>query len=310
MELRHLRYFVAVAEQLHFGRAATRLRISQPTLSQQIRQLESRLQITLFSRANQRIQLTEAGQLFLGDARAILELSHRAAEIARSANRKESGTLAIGLGPLMEFTAIPTVVRNFVDRYPNVRVEIRSLAMPLQIAALRDRRLDVGFLRAPVNESWLRREVVAAERFIVAVPERHRLLPAKTVRLTALADEAIVLFPRVIAPHLYDLTLTLCNDGGFVPHVRHEADHPLTVLALVAAGLGISLVPESVGAVGRPGIVFRPLQRAPRILRTAVAWRRDDRSRSTMVEPFLQIVRESLVTAGKPRPPRRVLRPL
>ncbi|HEY5617260.1 MAG TPA: LysR substrate-binding domain-containing protein [Vicinamibacterales bacterium] len=296
MEMRHLRYFVAVSEALHFGRAAAQLRIAQPSLSQQIRQLEVELQTTLLQRTKRRVQLTEAGRLFLEEARDILAHTDRAAVIARRA----SGTAArlrIGFAYWMDVTPLADAVKRLNDHQSGIRVDIRMTSVPLLVAALKEERLDVALVRPPVGEPSLESEDVMTEPFVVALPHAHRLSARKQVSVATLADEPFILFPRDSVPQFHDLALKLCRDAGFVPNVRDEVDSADLVLRLVAAGVGISLVPASVRrGVTHPGVAFRALQPSPRTLHTAIAWRRDNPS--TAVKASVEMVRE---VVGVPR---------
>lgn len=290
VELRHLRYFVAVADLLHFGRAAERLGIAQPSLSQQIQDLERDLGTPLLVRSKRQVQLTDAGRLFLDEARDILARAARARVTAERAGRGEAGRLAIGFGPWMDYSAMPKMIRLFGERHRDVQVQIRSLSTPQQIAALKDSRLDVGFFRQAATEPWLSSEPLVTEPFVLAVPTNHRLARRRTIEPRVLGDQPFIAFPRETAPHFYDAMVQFCRDAGFVPQIHHDADHPLTVLALVATGIGVALVPASLRRVPRPGVMFRSLRGVRPTLETAVAWRTDNHSAT--VETFVRIVRE------------------
>lgn len=290
MELRHLRYFVAVAERLHFGRAAAHLRIAQPSLSQQIRRLESELQAELLERTKRRVRLTETGRLFLPQAREILARADRAAVLARASSLAKAGRLRVGISYWIDPAVVIEAVRRLHDANAAVSVEVRSVPIPLQLAALREDRLDVGLLRPPVEEPRIESQTLAAEPFVVALPASHRLASRRRVPMPALADEAHILPPRDAIPALYDLALKVCRDAGFIPRVRDEADHPEAALGFVAAGIGIALVPSWVRRLRVPGVVFRPLTPSQRIVQTAAAWRRE--AGSPLVSAFLRIVRE------------------
>jgi len=297
MELRQLRYFVALSELLHFGRAAASLGIAQPTLSEQIRRLESQLQTTLMDRTTRQVQLTQPGRVFLVEAIAIVRRADRAAVAARRATHGEGTWLVVGFGPWTGFEALLAAVRFFRNGYPGVQLELRTMSSQAQIAALADERIDIGILRPPVSEPSLRSELLLREPFVVAVPRDHRLAGSRSVRLSALADEPFVLFPRDLAPYFHDTMLTLCNEAGFVPQVHHDADHPRTILSLVAAGLGISLVPASMRTVASPGVVFRSLYRSSPVLHTTAAWRRE--STSPIVKAFVATTLEAMAGSRK-----------
>jgi DNA-binding transcriptional LysR family regulator len=289
VELRHLRYFVAVAESLHFGRAAAQLRIAQPSLSHQIRQLEAELQTTLFQRTKRRVQLTESGELFLKEAREILAHADRATLIARRVSLGGSERLRVGVAIWTDLRQIFAVVKRLDESHPTIRVDLRSMSVPLQIAALKAGLIDIGFIRAASLEPVLNSELLVAEPFVVALPKNHRLAPRERIALSALAKEPFIMGPHDSMPVFYDLTLKLCRDAGFVPRVRDEVDYPSMVLGFVATGIGIALVPASIRMIQSTGVVFRSLDPSPPILETSVAWRRDNMSQS--LNAFLQLVR-------------------
>jgi DNA-binding transcriptional LysR family regulator len=290
MELRHLRYFAALAEVLHFGRAAAVLQIAQPSLSHQIRQLEEELQTILLERANKRVRLTNAGKAFLEEARQTLAQADRAALTARRASRGELGTLRLGFAHWLDPTRVLASVKAFHARNPAIQIDFQAMSVPLQIAALRDERLDVGFVRPPILETSLSSEMLVREPLVLALSTTHRLAAKERIQLSSLASESFVFIRRETVPIFYDLVLRICRDSGFTPHVPHEADHPQVVLDFVAAGMGISLVPASTRNTKPHGVVLRALRPAPRILEGGIAWRRDNTS--PVVNEFLNVVRE------------------
>jgi DNA-binding transcriptional LysR family regulator len=302
VELRHLRYFVAVAEELHFGRAALRLRMAQPPLSQQIRQLEAELGAALFHRTKRRVELTEAGRTLLPEAKAILLHTERAARATRQSQHGPVGHLVVGFVPSADLSILPPVVRTFGARHPEVHLQLLELNTLDQILALREDRLQIGFVRPPVHDRNLAVEPVFAEPLVVAFPEGHRLEAWERVPVTTLADEPHIFIPRQRAPVYHDLVMRFCRDMGFTVRVRHEADHPHTVLSLVAAGLGISLVPASSVAIERPGLHHRPLDPAGPPLELAVAWPRHQQS--AVLRTFLDIVRDRARAIRFRRPAR------
>jgi DNA-binding transcriptional LysR family regulator len=243
MELRHLRYFIVVAEALHFGRAAARLHIAQPPLSQQIRRLEEELRAPLLRRTSRHVELTTAGRLFLPEAKQTVAQANRAARIARRASQGEIGQLFVGCTPWADFTSGPQVIRGFGKRHPHVEVELHSLSSAEQIAALEDGRLDAGILRPPVHSQALLTEPLLAERLVVAFPRGHRFAAYRRVPWAELSHEAYVLLSRRRAPSFDGLVSRACAEAGLTLSVRYEVDHPQAVLALVTAGLGVSLAP-------------------------------------------------------------------
>src|SRR5262250_672215 len=254
MELRHLRYFLAVAEELHFGRAAARLHIAQPPLSQQIRRLEEELQAPLLRRTSRHVELTSAGRVFLQEAKVVVAQANRAVRIAQRASRGEIGQLFVGCTPWADFTSGPQVIRGFGRHHPHVEVELHSLSSAEQIAALQDGRLDVGILRPPVNNQALLTEPLLSERLLIAFPRGHRFAAYRLVPWAELAHEPYVLLSRRRAPSFDSIVSRACADAGLTLSVRYEVDHPQAVLALVAAGLGISLAPATFAALKSAGI--------------------------------------------------------
>jgi DNA-binding transcriptional LysR family regulator len=239
MELRHLRYFLAVAEDLHFGRAAARLHIAQPPLSRQIRNLEAELGITLFHRTRRRVQLTQAGQLFLEAARRVLADVEEAVRVAQRAGRGEIGRLLIGFVGTATCDVLLRALRVFRERFPEVILCLQELTTVQQVEALHEKRLDVGFLRPPIEDESLSLMVLTREPFVVAVSAAHPLSRQPQVPLRRLAGEAFVLFPRQAAPGFYDQVIRLCQRAGFSPNIAQEASQVHALLGLVAAGLGV-----------------------------------------------------------------------
>lgn len=285
MELRHLRYFVAVAEELHFHRAAERLHISQPPLSQQIRALERELDVLLLERNRRSVSLTPAGAVFLEEARAILDAVEAASEAARSVARGEAGRLAIGFVGSSMHGALPGVLREYRRTHPNVALALTELPTAGQLEALASGRIDVGVLRPPVREPGLALATIQTEPFVVALPEDHPLAARDEVELAALLDEPFVLLSRREAPGLHLSLADAMSAAGGVPRVVQEAREMQTVVGLVAAGLGVSLVPASVGDDAHHGVAYRPVAGTAPVVELALAWRPD--TLSPTVESFL-----------------------
>lgn len=289
MELRHLRYFVAVAEELHFGRAAARLRIAQPPLSRQIRALEGEIGTALFERTRRKVELTRAGQVFLDEVRRTFGQVERAVGLARRAGRGESGALSVGFVSVTTHTLLPVILRAFRDRYPGVDLSLREMPPSEQVVALREGRIEVGFLRAPLDEPTLGIEVVLSERLMAAMPSRHPLAAKKRIALRALSREPFVLFPRHLGPGFHDQIITLCREAGFSPRVIQEAPQMMTIASLVAVGLGVSIVPASVARMWREGVAFVPFSGKQPTADLVMAWRPDDSS--PVLRAFLEVVR-------------------
>ena len=289
MELRGLRYFVALAEELHFGRAARRLAMTQPPLSQAIAALERELGVRLFDRTRRRVALTHAGVAFLDEARVTLARAAQAAEAARRAGRGEVGRLAVGYLAATAYTLLPLVLRDYMRGFPGVRLELRELTLPAQRAALLKGEIEVGLLRPPVEEAELESETVLAEPFVLALPAHHPLARLRRVPLQRLAGEPFIMFPRQPGLVFHDLIMGYCLRNGVTPRVAQEANQTHTVVGLVSAGIGVALVPASTRSIGLAGVAYRPLREATPRSRTAVAWRRGESSPATRA--FLDVAR-------------------
>ncbi len=274
MELRHLRYFVAVAEELHFGRAARRLHIAQPPLSQQIRRLEAELGTPLLERSRRHVALTAAGAALLPHARRTLQVAEQGAEAARRAARGETGSIAVGFVGSAMAGPLPDVVRAFRAACPGVEVALRQMTTAAQAAALRAGELDLGCLRPPLRDAGIAVAPILTEALVVALPAGHAAASGEGVDLAALAGEPFIMPPRQEGEAFADHLLAACAAAGFQPNVAQTATEMSTVLGLVAAGLGVALVPASLASVPRPGVAFRPAETpapAP-ALTLALAW--------------------------------------
>ncbi|NGO46875.1 LysR substrate-binding domain-containing protein [Streptomyces ureilyticus] len=279
MELRQLRYFVAVAEELHFSRAAERLRIAQPALSQQIQRLEAGLGVELLVRNRRRVALSPAGAAFLREARETLACADRAALTAQRTAAGELGQLTLGfVGSAMD-ELLPRALPVLRTRYPNLRLVLREMTSTEQVAALGRGELDLGLLRPPSPPvPGLRIRLVVREPLVAALPRGHPLADRERLTPVDLRDEPFVLFPRVKGPWLHDMITGYCGSrGGSHPRVVQEAVMMQTITALVAAGTGLALVPASQQAITRAGLVFRPLADPP-LVDLAAAWPEAPRS--------------------------------
>jgi len=288
MELRHLRYAVAVADELHFGRAAARLHIAQPPLSQQIKQLEDEIGARLFDRSHRRVRLTDAGAAFISEARRTLASAERAADAARRAARGELGRLALGYVSSAAYELLPSLVRAFRKRAPDVTLALEEMSSSEQSRALAAGTLDLGLVRRPPPiEPGLAGTVVRREPTVLAVPRDHALAAPRRLRLRALTHEPLIVFPARPRPSWADVAIDLCRRAGFEPRISHEALEMASALSLVAAGIGVALVPASIRAVRRPGVVFRPIAPAPT---SEILLVRRDEPPSELVARFLEIV--------------------
>jgi DNA-binding transcriptional LysR family regulator len=277
MELRHLRYFVTLAEELHFGRAAEKLHISQPPLSMQIRALEEELGVRLFNRTQRHVALTQAGNALLQEARQVLTRVEQAVLVTRRAGRGEIGELAVGFISVADYNVLPSVLRDFRRRYPLVNLTLRESTTDAQVRDLVAGRLDVGFLLPPVSEPALESVSILREPLIAALPEKHPLArKAGKLDLEKLRDAPFILFPRPYAPGLYDDVLSCCRAAGFSPRVEQEAIQMQTIVSLVSAELGVALIPASLMNLRRTGVVYKPLRQQSPLTEIHLAWRRGD----------------------------------
>jgi len=274
-DLRQLRHFVAVAERLHFGRAAAALHISQPPLSRSIRDLEARVGATLLARSRRRVELTPEGARFLEEAkRVIAQLERAVLEVGRMASGA-GGRLRIGFVSLADYGVLPGLLKAYKAARPGVALALREMLTPEQSAALAAGELDFGLLLPPVQVPELEHLVVQRERFVAALPARHRLAGARgRLAVRELADEAFVMAPREIAPGLHDIVAGLAARAGFAPRVAQEAIQMQTVVSLVSSGLGVALVPASLANLGRRGVVYREIADPHPRLDLWLAWRR------------------------------------
>ena len=287
MELRHLRYFVTLAEELHFGRAAQRLHIAQPPLSQQIRQLENELGFELFYRTKRQVQLTEAGEVFLHEVQHIFHQLEQAIQTGRQTSRGEKGKLVVGFVSSAAYNILPDILREFRSHFPDVSLELHELTTDEQLRQLDANQIDVGFVRPPVNEDKFDWKQVFQESLMVAIPQTHQLANEPVVSLKSLIDEPFILFPRFLAPGLYDSVISLCQQAGFCPNVVQEAIQMQTIVSLVAAEMGVAIVTESLQNLQRTGVVYKPLVEGTPQVSIAMIWRKNNTSPS--LERFLAL---------------------
>ena len=273
-DLRQLRHFVAVAEHLHFGRAAQALHISQPPLSRSIQDLERRVGARLLERTRRRVALTPEGARFLAEAKRLLAQLERALVEVGSMAAGAGGRLRLGFVSLADFGVLPQLLKAFKAARPGVALALREMLSPDQAAALAAGELDFGLLLPPVAGD-LEHLVVQRERFVAALPARHRLARGSgRLAVRELAEEAFVMAPREIAPGLHDVVAQLAARAGFSPRVAQEAIQMQTVVSLVSSGLGVALVPASVANLGRRGVAYREIADAHPHLDLWLAWPR------------------------------------
>jgi DNA-binding transcriptional LysR family regulator len=305
MELRQLRSFVVVAEELNVGRAATRLHLTQPSLSRQIAALERDLGVELFARVRKRFVLTAAGDTFLAEARDLLRRSDEAVRAAQRTQRGELGTLRLRFVQSATFEVLPRILGRFREAYPEVVLDLEALTTLRQTEALRDGRIDVGLLRpsAPAVElgTKVKREtsavelgprlvsrVVSADPLVVALPARHPLARRKRLRLAELADEPFVFYTRPSGPAVHDTIVAFCRAAGFTPRIEQEAADVQTIVSLVSAGLGLSLLISPTPPTNPEAVVYRELSDDLPRWQLSVAWSPDNRS--PVLARFLELI--------------------
>ncbi len=291
IELRHLRYFLAVADTLHFSRAAERLGMAQPPLSQQIKRLEQILGHRLFDRTTRGVKLTLAGQLLAERARSTLEKIHDDLAQVRRLGRGEEGTLTVGFSGSVAFTDLPAAIEAYRRRYPKVELRLRELATSAQIAALLDGTLDLAFLRDGDPTEGIQIGTMLRERYVAVLPESHSLARHRMLRVRDLRKEPFVFFARRMGPLAFDRTVACCERSGFRPNIVQDAPQWPTLVRLVAAGLGVSLAPACLAKVVIPGAVYREVHAA---CRTTIDLGIKNGSDKVLANNFIQIAREYL----------------
>ncbi|MEX3916131.1 LysR family transcriptional regulator [Paraburkholderia sp. BR10872] len=309
-DLRQLRYFVAVAEEQHFGRAAARLSMTQPPLSQAIRALEETLGVELFARTRRSVELTAVGADLLPEVRRLLASAQALRPLAQSLARGEAGVLALAFVSTADYGLLPLLLREFGARYPRVRLQLAEATSDVQVEELVAGRIDAGLVIAPVplrHAAQLAYQRLAREPLVVAMPSALSVRlggPSaddwhdEPVSLRDLADVPLVVFPRHLAPGFYDTIMDCYGAAGLVPLIGQEAIQMQTIVSLVSAGMGVALVPQSLRHLRRTGVVYRPLAGAVPAIETGLVWRSAEVS--PVLAAFIEIVRAHAATAGGP----------
>ncbi|HSD54008.1 MAG TPA: LysR family transcriptional regulator [Burkholderiales bacterium] len=282
MELRHLRYFVAVAEHLSFARAARALHLSQPPLSRQIRALEDELGTALFARTKRAVALAPAGAALLPEARRLLREADALKAGARAHAMGDIGALALGFIGMAAYNVLPGVLPEFHRLHPGVRLALREATSDVLLAALRQGDIDVALVLPPADDAGVEYATLHRDGLVAALPASRREFRGRgPLRLAALAAEPFILFPRRVGTSLYDHIVGLCRRTGFSPRVEQEAIQMQTIVSLVAAGMGVALVPASLMNMRRTGVVYRPLAERSPAVEVGVVWRRSDEAPAT-----------------------------
>jgi DNA-binding transcriptional LysR family regulator len=291
VELRHLRSFVVTAEELHVGRAATRLHLTQPSLSRQLAALERDVGVPLFTRVKRRFGLSPAGEVFLGEAREIVRRADEAARDAQRAHRGELGTLRLRFVQSATFEALPRLLIAFRAAYPDVALDVENMTTLRQVAALRAGEADVGLLRPPISEPTLNTRVVSRDPLVAALPARHPLAERESLPLAALADEPFVLYTRAFGPSVQDAIIGHCLAAGFSPRIIQEAAGVQTIVSLVAAGLGVSLLIAPTPPTSEQFVVYRPISDDLPLWELALAWSAENQT--PVLSRFLAVAEQA-----------------
>jgi DNA-binding transcriptional LysR family regulator len=294
MNFRQIKYFIAVAQELNFGRAALALNISQPPLTRQIQQLEEEIGAPLFDRTPKGVTLTQAGELLLQEATNIQSLVEQATERTQRAGQGKLGRIDVAIFGSGILDVIPKLLLRFRTDYPDVNIVLHTMTKNEQLEALRQHRITIGFNRMlePVPDISI--ELVKTEPLLVALNEGHFLASMEAIPLLALKNYPMVLFPTGVRPNFVDRVMELCRQEGFVPNVSQEAGDAVTGVALVASGFGLALVPESATSLRLPGVVYRPLLDAPHaVVDLSCIYRHNDTS--PILKAFLEIIRAQAV---------------
>lgn len=290
MDLRQIRYFLVLATELNFTRAASRLHISQPPLTRQIQQLEAAMGVVLFERTTRGVALTEAGAVFLDEARKIVALTDQATHKTRLAHTGQLGRLDIGIFGSAILNVIPTLLIELRKTHPDIVISLQNTTKIQQIEAVREKRLDIGFNRVYPDVPDLKVETVMMENLFVATPRDHPLARRRVLAVRDLVNQPLILFPNNVRPTFADNVVALCRDEGFAPLVAHEVEDVMTCIALVSAGLGLAVVPESTVNLQLPGVRYHLLRSANAKIDLSCVYREDNGSPALAV--FLDMVRK------------------
>ena len=290
MELRQLKYFVAVAEELNFRRAAEKLYMQQPPLSRQIRSLETELGVELFQRSKRNVSLTEAGQAFLAEAKLTLAQAQRAAFAAQQA--VPANKLTIGFSICAFDRVLPDLIQKFRQQYRETQVDLTEMSKEKQIQALLNHQIDIGFCYAPINNSQLDSVNILSEPLAVVLPPDHPLVRQEKIELRSLYAESFILCPEDIKPDVRQQIIQLCDRAGFQPKIVQEASPPEAQLRLVESGVGISLITANCQTRYNANVVYRPLIELP-VLKIAAVWHKKQQSKtlSDFIENYIHTLR-------------------
>ncbi|MGP7817265.1 acetoin biosynthesis transcriptional regulator AlsR [Niallia sp. 01092] len=276
MELRQLQYFVTLAEELHFGRAAARLNMTQPPLSQQIKHLEEEVGFPLFHRSNRLVELTEAGNVFLSQVRTVLNQLNKAVETASLTARGELGKIVIGFVGSATYEILPPAIREFRSMYPSVDIDLRQLSIPKQLTALLQGEIDIGFLHPPVSSDELISKSLMQSDSIFVIPKDHRLAKQENISIKDIKDEAIISLSKGAWPSLYTNFVSLCEKYGFQPNIVQESTDCQMVIGLVTAGIGIAVIPTTAKNPHNLDVVYKKIEKDELIAEWIISYKREN----------------------------------
>ena len=278
MKLKQLKYFIAVAEELHFGRAAQRLHISQPPLSISIQQLEELLGFALFIRNNKNVILTDAGALFYQEALILLKHAEDMKQICEQVASGTLGQLRIGFSSSTLFSSLNQYITNFQKKYHQINIILKEMNSLEQIQAARLEQINLGFVHLPPQDDQLEQQLFLSEDFVCCLPKNHKLVNQTYINLKQLQHENFILFPRSIAPHYHDQITTICINSGFSPKLTHEVRNWLTIIQCVEVGLGVAIVPQSMQILGKGDLQFIPIENNNIRSNTYCIWKKNKTS--------------------------------
>ncbi|MGN4422673.1 LysR substrate-binding domain-containing protein [Bacillus cereus group sp. MYBK30-1] len=293
MDIRKMRYFITVAEELNFSRAAERLRMTQPPLSQEIRKLEEELGVQLFHRTKRMVELTSAGKIFLEGARQTLLQVDRIIKETQLADEGKIGHLIIGFVDSTE--TVINILKKFRERFPKIQLILREMTTDQQIKALYEKQIHIGFIRSKQNNEILASEVCSEECLKLVLHQDHPLVSLPNISIKSLADEPFILFPRHFGTNFYDLIISYFWEHGVSLNIVQEAIQMQTIVNLVAAGIGISVIPSSVESYKKSGVMYKEIQENTPKINLYVGWRQGENS--VVLEHFLTVVREVYTTS-------------
>lgn len=293
MKIQQLKYFIAVAERLHFGEAAKALNISQPPLSQQIQKLEETLEVKLFYRTKRKVELTDAGKMFLQEAYKITDQIDASAKKLKQHSDGEIGELVLGYSSYSIFDVLPMILNKFYRLYPTVNVKLKHLSTASQVEAFKNSEIQVGLLCPPIEQTNLKVELIYKQPFIIALPSCHPLArdhSGNSLDISDLAGSSFILTPRTIGPGYYDSIINICFDANFSPNIVQEVNDLHELVSLVSTGLGVSIVPESIIQYKKSNVVYKKLNDNVFKVDTAVVHKEDETS--PIVFNFINIAKE------------------